>query len=162
MVHLLALWRVELHLSNRLAEEQGSMPCTSWPALDNSSRRPSSGKEEIIWRANHRAGNRRNQAALGLKRIRRPTPKPRRARSGWLTSAGTTGLRISSSPAGNGSPAGAAARWFTRRKRSWLTRLPRADSGRLRAPSRANPRNSLPNFAETFRGPRRSLCDNPG
>jgi hypothetical protein len=36
MVHLLALWRVELHLSNRLAEEQGSMPCTSWPDLDNS------------------------------------------------------------------------------------------------------------------------------
>jgi hypothetical protein len=36
MVHLLALRRVELHLSNRFAEEQGSMPCASWPALDPS------------------------------------------------------------------------------------------------------------------------------
>jgi hypothetical protein len=38
MVHLLALRCVELHLSNRLAEEQGSMPCTSWPDIDNSKR----------------------------------------------------------------------------------------------------------------------------
>ena len=118
MVHLLALWRVELHLSNRLAEEQGSMPCTSWPDLDNSQRRARSGKEEGICQANHRAGNRRNQAALEWKRIRRPAPKPRRARSGWPTSAGTTAPRISSSPAGNGSPAGAAGRSFTRRSSS--------------------------------------------
>ena len=37
MVHVLALRRVELHLSESgIAEEQGSIPCASWPGLDRS------------------------------------------------------------------------------------------------------------------------------
>ena len=39
MVHLLALRRVELHLSDWLAEEQGSIPCASLPDLNISRRR---------------------------------------------------------------------------------------------------------------------------
>ena len=93
------------------------MPCTSWPGLDESKRKTRSGKEEIIWLAKIRAGNRRNRAVWEWRKIRRPQSKPRRARSGWLTSVGTTAPRISSSPAGNGSPAGAAAPWFTRPSR---------------------------------------------
>jgi hypothetical protein len=87
------------------------MPCTSWPGLDESKRKTRSGKEEIIWLAKIRAGNRRNPAVSEWTRTRRPQSKPRRARSGWPTSAGTTAPRISSSPVGSGSPAGAAGRW---------------------------------------------------
>lgn len=107
------------------------MPCTSWPGLDNSRRETRSGEEEIIWLAKIRAGNRRNRAVLEWRRTRRRQSKPSRVRSGWLTFAGTTAPRISSSPDGNGSPAGAAGRWFIPRRAAFSFRHEFRDSAQL-------------------------------
>src|SRR2546423_6486210 len=93
------------------------MPCASWPGLDRlrAEHEPRRGRKQT-WPAKIRVGNRKNQAAVDGRRPRRRQSKLSRARSGWLTFAGTTALPISSSQVGNGSRAGAAARWFTRRK----------------------------------------------
>src|SRR5881392_741365 len=93
------------------------MPCTSWPGLDKlPSEKRAQARKELIWLARIRERNRRNQAELDWKKIRRSQSKPNRARSGWLTFAGTTAHRTLSSRAGNGSLAGAAARSFTPRR----------------------------------------------
>lgn len=96
------------------------MPCASWPALPARERDQARRKQK--WLAKIREKNRRNQAALDLKKTRRRQSRPSRVRSEWLTSAGTTVRRTSSNRAGNGSPAGVVAPWFTHRR--WRVEFP--------------------------------------
>src|SRR2546423_570794 len=117
MVHLLALRRAELHLSDQVCGRAGFHALRFLAWLRKLQRRTSPGEgEKQTWPAKIRVGNRKNQAARAGRRTRRRQSKLSRARSGRLTFAGTTARRISSSQVGNGSRAGAAARWFTRRK----------------------------------------------
>src|SRR2546423_1046489 len=121
MVHLLALRRAELHLSNQFAEEQGSMPCASWSGLMAPGGARAQTRKETIWLAKIRERNRGSPAVPDPRRIRRRQSKPGRVRNGWPISAGTMGRRILSSRVGNGSPAGAAVRWSIPRKIAQLS-----------------------------------------
>src|SRR6476660_7732152 len=129
MVHLLALRCVELHLSDQVCGRAGfhALRFLAWPRQTPSGERAQA-RKELIWLAKIREKNRRNQAELGWKKIRRSQSKPNRARSGWRTFVGTTARRILSSRAGNGSPAGVAARWFTRRRIDPARKYLRADA----------------------------------
>ena len=94
------------------------MPCASWSGLKTPSGARGQARKKPIWLAKIRERNRRNPVASDSRKIRLRQSKRSRGRSGWLTFAGTMGRRISSSPAGNGSPAGAAEPWSTRRNSS--------------------------------------------
>lgn len=92
------------------------MPCTSLPGYRNRFWRvPAAreGRQSLLWLAIKQAGILIKKVVSGWRtRDLRPR-KPARGRSGWPTLVGTTAPRITSSPTGNGLPAGAAALWFT-------------------------------------------------
>jgi hypothetical protein len=117
MVHLLALRRAELHLINQVRGRAGfqALRFLAWSRRTPSGARTQA-RKEAKWLAKIRERNRKNQAALDSRKTRRRQSKQSRARNGWLTFAGTTARRISSSPGGNGSPVGVAVHWFTPRK----------------------------------------------
>jgi hypothetical protein len=64
MVHVLALRCVELHV-RRLAEEQGSAPCASWPGLTLQKSNRAQARKEKRWLPKNQEKNRSSQAAPG-------------------------------------------------------------------------------------------------
>ena len=146
MVHVLALRRVELHVI-RFSGRAGSKALRFLAWARRFEAQPSPGKEGRSWLLKNREKNRSGRAAPDWKRINKSQGKPRRVPSEWLTFAGMTARRITWSPAGNGSRAGAAANSSIRRRRL----LPSGGNHRYERPLSKPPPIFVRRFAD--RGP---------